>query len=235
MNIEYVDLAGCSFTRVPETQPLRSTSGPAGSTISLPPFSIQKAATSVSQWLEFLEDTGYRWLWRQDLARFSPSPEHPAVFVSWFDCEVFCEWLSARLKQVVRLPWEVEWEHVCQVVMSSPGRTSIDPATDFDKWVGEHGELNARVDSGVSPNRACPCAGIWCGVSEWCLDWYHEDADQDLPPRVVMPRPPSAWKVWRGGSPLNDGYPRCTYRGYEDPNFRGPRLGFRTVKELRAG
>jgi len=186
---------------------------------------MQRTVVSVELWNRFLRDTNYNWRYRAQAQEASPTPQHPAVFVSWFDATVFCEWLSDRAKKLVRLPFEAEWEYTCQRVAkgSSSGRIH-----DFDSWVETYGELNPSVLESHGYLTDDSCYGIWNGVCEWCLDWFHEDSypTSDGRPRITAP---SAWKVWRGGNALSEGYPRCSYRGFEDPGERSPRLGFRTV------
>jgi formylglycine-generating enzyme len=196
--------------------------------VSLKSFAIQKTNVSVGGWEEFLKSTGYGWKFHNEVKTVSPASDCPIVYVSWFDAMVYCEWRSGVLKKQVRLPTEAEWEYVCQIA-GSKIKIPVDQRLAFKSWVEEYGDLNPPVIRKKELESAKYCLGIWDGVSQWCMDWHHEVSILEPPKKYRVETSPSWCKVWKGGNPLSEGYGRCSYRGFADPNSRSPVLGFRPV------
>ncbi|MCC6151780.1 MAG: SUMF1/EgtB/PvdO family nonheme iron enzyme [Planctomycetes bacterium] len=128
--------------------------------------------------------------------------DQPAVFVSWYEAEAFCKWLSEREGRVYRLPTEAEWEYCARC-----GRSNADskypwmnggpeqpqagvwppsgPAGNFADLTSFRAIGGARphgfdYDDGfvvTSPVGSFP-PNLWglfdmCGNAwEWCSDWY---------------------------------------------------------------
>jgi len=91
---------------------------------------------TVSQFKEFVTDTGYQtdaektgsvwahsgpvptWAQVRDInwrnPGFSQGQDHPVVAVSWNDAVTFCDWLSHKEGRHYRLPSEAEWEYACR-------------------------------------------------------------------------------------------------------------------------
>lgn len=112
------------------------------------PWYLQTSYVSVSQFAEFIAATDYRtdcertggggfgyestsglseqqprFSWRDP--GFVQQPSHPAVNVSWYDCQKLCEWLSRRFSELprqgrLRLPLESEFEYCVRA--GSPSR-----------------------------------------------------------------------------------------------------------------
>jgi serine/threonine protein kinase len=69
--------------------------------------------TRVEDYQAFVADTGTTW----GKTDFEQGVTHPAVLVSWYDAEAFCEWLTAKehheaklgWNQIYRLPTDAEW------------------------------------------------------------------------------------------------------------------------------
>jgi formylglycine-generating enzyme len=192
--------------------------------IRLSPFEVQTTTVTMREWAEFLENCRYAWGFADQAAIRSPTSEHPVTFVSWDEAMRFCEWKAAILGRMVRLPTEAEWEWVCRTVLGESDR--LEPIS-FEDWCEKFGETNPPV--AFSPISAGSICGIWQGVSEWCLDSFDEEAYRTLGVQNPVNLGASKYKVWRGGSPLTTGYPRCSARGFDKPESRGPFLGFRTV------
>lgn len=232
MNIEYLHIPQSTFVMGAKTdaEAFEEDAFPSQN-VNLNPFAIQKTLISVAEWEKFLMSTGYRWKFHEVLKTVSPTHDHPVVFVSWFDAMVYCEWQSGLLGEKVRLPTEAEWEHVCQLGMSQIKTPIVSQEADFKAWVEEYGELNPPVARKREFESIQCCLGMWDGVSQWCMDWYHEVADLEPPAKYQVKTQPSASKIWKGGNPLSVGYGRCSHRGFEDPGVRSPRIGFRVVLE----
>jgi formylglycine-generating enzyme required for sulfatase activity len=93
----------------------------------VPAFQISRYIVTNSQFDAFLQDKEgsvldkwwtesgkkYQAFSRSIPSRFVNSdftlPNHPAIYVSWFEAIAFCAWLSAKLGYEVRLPSEHEW------------------------------------------------------------------------------------------------------------------------------
>jgi formylglycine-generating enzyme len=193
--------------------------------VRISPFEVQATTVTTREWAEFLEETGYRWGFGDQAGSRSPTGDHPIVFVSWVDGMRFCEWKTAALGKAVRLPTEAEWEWVCRKTLGESEQ--LGPFT-FEFWCEKFGDTNSPVTFFKKPTEY-PICGIWQGVSEWCLDSFDEEAYLTLGSQDPVNLRPGKYRVWRGGSPLTTGYPRCSARGFEKPDARGPFLGFRTV------
>jgi len=177
--------------------------------ISIPAFRMSRYIITNSLFENFLNDKDggalerwwtesgkrYRQFPRSLPARFVDSdfilPNHPAIYVSWFEASAFCAWISDKLGYAVRLPTEAEWmrtacansevEHSLNtnVNILNAGYRKTTPVGSF---------LNCR-----SPFGALDMAGnTFC----WCQTKWREDLceTEDNDPEGAAPR------VMRGGS-----------------------------------
>lgn len=192
--------------------------------VLLSPFAIAATCVTRGEWREFLGDAHYHWAFEREAAQRSPSLEHPAIFVSWFDANAFCDWKSQRLGKSVRLPTEAEWEFVCRQVALE----KVESRMIFQRWCEKFDDVNPVAGFSTLPQET-GVFGIWEGVTEWCLDSFDENAYSTLPKTDPVMLSAARYKVFRGGSPLSASYPRCSYRGFLVPTDRTPVLGFRPV------
>ena len=73
-------------------------------------------------------------------------PKQPVSHVSWNEVQSFCQWLSARIGKVVKLPTGMQWEYACRAGSTSPlSFGNID--TDFSKWANL-ADINLRNPKG---------------------------------------------------------------------------------------
>lgn len=199
-------------------------------TVYLNSYSISMYEVTFDQYDMFCDATG----------RSKPSDygwgrgRRPVINVSWQDAKAFCDWLSLKTGQTIRLPTEAQWEKAAR-------------GTDQRKYPWGNGDPNSSLanynvnvgktmlvgsyPSGVSPYGVHDMAGnVW----EWCLDWYDSGYYSVSP--GSNPQGPSSgkYRVLRSGAwnqgPTNI---RCAFRGYglaevgdNNEGFRCVRIGF---------
>lgn len=162
----------------------------------------------------------------------------PVVFVSWDDCQTFCERINAGLSGWrVRLPTEAEWEYACRAGTESAlnDGSSIKSTRAEDKalnrlaWYQEGGDRTLRPVGGRRPN-AWGLFDMHGNAAEWCHDWYgpyeaREQTDPRGPERGTQ-------RVIRGGSyDLNAEDCRSAWRFWREPHDRHQAIGLRMVLE----
>jgi iron(II)-dependent oxidoreductase len=218
-----MDKAGPQFPLLHETPQFRATIGN---------FYLGAFAVTNEQFARFLSEMKpspaqlQRWISWLDRIAIKPNesyyavPEfqnHPAINVTWFGAEAYCQWAG------MRLPTEIEWEKAARGTFGRvfPWGNEWDP--DRLCWWGSHDEKQTTVpvdafENGCSPYGIFQMAG---NVEEWCVDWYRPDAYSryaagDLAaPRAGMGR------IIRGGNCLrkNKLEFRCAMRRANTPSF----------------
>ena len=194
-------------------------------------YSISRYPITVAQYEAFMRDGGYandEWWANKDGLQWRTknhiehpetyssafiTPNHPQVGVSYYEAEAFCRWLSAKLKQQVRIPTEQEWERAAR---GTDGRKY--PWEDVAKAVEAHANIAATGIGHTSPVGMFPTGKSPAG----CLDmagnvWEWTRGSKDA-------------CVVRGGSfNLIADRARCAYRYVYYPNLRFSSIGFRVV------
>jgi sulfatase modifying factor 1 len=157
---------------------------------------------------------------------------HPVVLVRYHDALAYCDWMSATLGRLVRLPTEAEWEKAARggdegqryswgnEIDASRGNYLADPAS--------------RPQRGTRPTGTFPpnayglydvCGNVWEWVSDWYGAEYYGQGD------ARDPRGPHSgnMRIVRGGSWVNDdvGMLRCAYRHKVPPDTYSYSIGFR--------
>lgn len=183
-------------------------------------------------------------------------PNNPVENVEWKKAQLFCQRLTARLKEKTaarkyRLPTEAEWEYACRagtatafhfgdaVSSSTANFNGNFPAGGTDP--GPYLRRPTKVGS-YKPN-AFGLYDMHGNVAEWCADWYdpeyYWDSPQEDPlgpPFGVVPtrfsnnRDQNFFVVVRGGCWVDDGRAcRSAYRFRAMPNTQYRLIGFRVV------
>lgn len=209
--------------------------------VALNAFYISKTAVTVAQFRRFTTATGFlttaekvgaaytlqnrNWQstpganWAQP--GFKQTDDHPAVLLSWRDCDAYARWLAKESGQNVRLPSEAEWEYAAR----GPEGRLFPWGSNWESKAANHADKRlesvclpdwnyAKADDGfayTSPVGKFKNAS-WCGaldmagnVFQWCADVYepYPKPGAKAPPQLILEEtdiPPDAKRVLRGGS-----------------------------------
>lgn len=144
--------------------------------------------------------------------------ERPAITMTHYAAEVYCQWLSQKTGKKYRLPTEAEWEYACRAGTETPYFFEGNPARFADaglrnrlfgadtaqisRYVVYEKNAGGRTQkpSFVKPN-PWGLHNMSGNVMEYCSDWYAPDAYEQTPPQVTNPTGPVSGteKVVRGG------------------------------------
>jgi formylglycine-generating enzyme required for sulfatase activity/predicted Ser/Thr protein kinase len=199
---------------------------------------LGKTEVTVGQYKAFISDTGHESL-SASVSKYSPSDNHPVVYVSWDNAVAYFKWLSNKKGLSFKLPTEAQWEKAARGTNSKKY-----PWGDHDPYYnkkyyanydpGNYEEdgyrYNAPVGSypqGASPYGLLDMAGnVW----EWCYDWY---GPYNLGYQKNPTGPKSGtYRVLRGGSwGYNAVGLRCSFRNSGRPSSRNIIAGFRLCQD----
>jgi len=164
--------------------------------------------------------------------------DQPALFVSWYDADAFCRWLSRKAERNVRLPTEAEWEYACRAGtktrFSSGDRAGQKDSPDLAPvgWFGGNSR-RASKPVGKLPANAFGLHDMHGNAWEWCADWYASDYYRASPTSDPPGPAEGRAKVLRGGCYLfwTTYYCRSAARYACRPDARESVAGFRIVVE----
>lgn len=171
----------------------------------------------------------------------------PVVNVSWQEARGFCDWLSKRTGETVRLPFEAEWEYAGRAGTDSLYYWGNDEESVgayeniYDLSAGKELKLtHEAVETTDSYAVTSPVGrfkpngfGLYDmagNVSEWCSDWYRSKYYSDSP--GMNPQGPLKGKarVIRGGNwECSKHEIRPSFRRGGLPDDKVENLGFRIV------
>ena len=192
------------------------------------PLWFDKTEVTVGQFKKFLAESnhpfnGDKWagkrlptetLWKH-IYKYSPTDDHPMIYVSWYDATAYAKWAGKRL------PTETEWEFAARGGLIDKVYSWGDDenlARDYANYRGVGGRdkwdiMTAPVGS-FKPNGygLYDMAGnVW----EWGQDWHTSDQEK---------------RVLRGGYWDNfSDYLRLALRLHRTPHSRYYNRGFRCV------
>jgi len=102
----------------------------------------------------------------------SREDDEAVIFVSWYDAQAFCQWLSDKEGLPYRLPTEAEWEYACRAGTSTNYYAGDILPTGFVKNPRRNRTAAAPLQVGqTTPNR-WGLYDMHGNVEEWCYDWY---------------------------------------------------------------
>ena len=183
---------------------------------SSPSLWFDTTEVTVGQFKKFLAETDHPFdgdLWAK-VYEYSPTEEHPMIYVDWHDAAAYSKWAGKRL------PTEEEWEFAARGGLEDkvyPWGDNASLARDYANYKGTGGKDKwgycAPVGS-FEPN-GYGLYDIAGNVWEWCQDWY--DSDERT-------------RVLRSGSwSYGTSYLRVAHRNYNGPYGRYLGSGFRCV------
>ena len=159
--------------------------------------------------------------------------ERPAITMTHYAAETFCQWLSLKTGRRYRLPTEAEWEYAARGGTDSPYFFAGDPkryepkglrrlfgadTTQIARYVIYSGNSPARTQE---PDRVKPnpfgLKNMLGNVMEYCADYYAPDAYSRIADGTLDPTGPESGSeyVVRGGSYADGaGSVRCAARDH---------------------
>jgi serine/threonine protein kinase/formylglycine-generating enzyme required for sulfatase activity/tetratricopeptide (TPR) repeat protein len=204
---------------------------------------IARCEVTRGQFEAFMQDSDYNFEkptdWEGVDSETSPTSDHPAHRVNWYDSVMYCNWLSRQEGKLpayrktgkkekggyddteydqwepvpgatgYRLLSESEWELACRAGSTSDWSSGSDEQLLVDYCQMYPSKLTAEVGSKL-PN-AWGLQDMHGNVYEWCEDLAG-----------------GSYRVYRGGSWDNDAaYCRMKLRYNFDPTYRAHNIGFR--------
>ena len=149
--------------------------------------------------------------------------DRPAITMTHYAAETFCQWLSLKTGRHYRLPTEAEWEYAARGGTQTAYFFEGNPKKFvggglFGKLKGADTTMIARyvVYSGDSEGKTQEPKSVKANpfglknmlgnVMEYCADWYAEDAYSKIKDGALDPQGPSKGEeyVVRGGSYADD-------------------------------
>jgi formylglycine-generating enzyme required for sulfatase activity len=196
--------------------------------VSLSAFKMSKYPITIEQYNLFCDATGRKKPWYG----INSGGKMPVSQVSWYDANVFAEWMDCRL------PTEAEWEYAARANTTTPFNTGEYLTAEQANFDGSKPYNNGKKSAnrkkalpvGNFPPNAFGLYDMHGNMWEWCSDWYSEYDIHD----TVNPKGPETGelKVLRGGAWRESAREcRSAYRGSGiPPGNRGAGMSFRLVK-----
>ena len=190
--------------------------------VNVKAFRMSKYPITQKQYLAVMEDNP---------SYFEGDENCPVESVSWHQAVEFCQKLSQRTGQTVRLPSEAEWEYACRA--GSTGKYCF--GDDEGKlgsyaWYDKNSE-NKTHPVGKKSSNAWGLHDMHGNVEEWCEDIWHDNYQG-------APSDGTAWinggdrdrKVLRGGSWDDSAwFCRAAYRLRINARKQDCNIGFRVI------
>ena len=191
-------------------------------------FNMSQTEVTVAQYRYYCKATGTAmpkapsWGWQSN---------HPIVNVSWNDAVKYANWLSNKLDQRVRLPYEAEWEFAARGGKKAKGYKYSGANNIADvSWYDDNSDKKTSAVAGKKANEL----GLYDmsgNAFEWCMDIYGGDYYANSPKNNPKGATKGDARVIRGGGwHLNATF--CSVAFRNGSNFDGELydyFGFRVV------
>jgi formylglycine-generating enzyme required for sulfatase activity len=153
---------------------------------------------------------------------------HPVRYVSFYDAQAYCQWLSQMTGRDITLPSEAQWEKAARGAEGAfvyPWGTISDAARANTSEAGRDATTPVdRFPDGASPLGVMDmCGNLW----EWTYS-IHKPCPYNA--RDGRERVGEALRVLRGGAfNTRQNIARCAYRSWDKPDVRQSDDGFRVI------
>ena len=241
-SIRMVAIPGGEFMMgSPENEPLREEDEGPQKKVKISPFFMGEYEVTWDQFWAFYTETMsegrtppskiYANNTREDIDAVSgPTPpfgapdqgwgmgDRPAITMTHYSAETFCQWLTLKTGKKYRLPTEAEWEYAARGGTSTPYFFEGNPKKFSNEGFMKNifkpdttGINGFTIYANNSSNRSQEPAKVKANpfglknmlgnVMEYCSDWYAEDAYKSIKDGELDPKGPSDGKeyVVRGG------------------------------------
>jgi len=158
----------------------------------------------------------------------SKKDDEAVIYVSWYDAQAFCQWLSDKEQLPYRLATEAEWEYACRAGTTTNYSTGDVLPKEYENKPGNSCLVTTDITIGKTPANPWGLHDMHGNVEEWCYDWYgpYHGGPQADPVGYVD----GDFRVTRGGSfGTYSYYLRSANRMATLPGERQWATGFRVV------
>jgi formylglycine-generating enzyme len=160
--------------------------------------------------------------------------DHPVTMVRWDDALAYCQWLSATLGRIVRLPTEAEWEKAARGGVEGqryPWGDNIDLERANYRSDPPTRTIHGTTRVGTYAANGYGLFDVAGNVWEWVQDWY--DAEYYASSPEVDPAGPDSgqFRIVRGGGWVST-EPKmlsCSYRHHVPTDTYSYAIGFRVA------
>jgi len=153
------------------------------------------------------------------------SGDRPAITMTHYAAQTYCQWLSKVTGKKYRLPTEAEWEYACRAGTVTPyffegdpkkysgaGLKSrlfgIDTTTISSYGIYIHNSGGKTQEPSFVKSNSFGLKNMGGNVLEYCSDWYSSDAYSQTESSVSNPKGPETGveHVVRGGNYMSEAY-----------------------------